>query len=122
MARMLITGARDGLGRVTGIRAAIASLTVLPAVTLASCAVGPDHRPAPVALGGFHNAAAVDARNVAAPAPALDRWWMGFGDPVLTRIVERALEQNLDLAAALARGDQARAAARRAGAALLPAT
>jgi hypothetical protein len=42
---------------------------------------------------------------------------IGFGDPVLTSVVERALEQNLDLAAALARVDQARAAARGAGAA-----
>ena len=73
-----------------------------------------------MALGRFHNAAAVDARNAAAPAPPLDRWWTGFCDPVLTSIVERALEQNLDLASALARVDQARAAARDAGAALLP--
>ncbi|PYP80970.1 MAG: RND transporter, partial [Gemmatimonadetes bacterium] len=101
-------------------RTAIASLGILHAVTLASCAVGPDYRATPVVLGGFHNASAVKARSAAAPAPPLDRWWTGFGDPVLTSIVERAVEQNLDLAAALARVDQARAAARRAGAALLP--
>src|SRR5438093_7413690 len=116
----ILTGASDGLGRATGIRTAIASLGILHAVTLASCAVGPDYRATPVVLGGFHNASAVEARSAAAPAPPLDRWWTGFGDPVLTSIVERAVEQNLDLAAALARVDQARAAARRAGAALLP--
>lgn len=98
----------------------IAVLGILHALTLASCAVGPDYRPAPMAVGGFHNASAVEARSAAAPSPPLDRWWTGFGDPLLTRIVERALEQNLDLAAALARVDQARAAARGAGAALLP--
>jgi NodT family efflux transporter outer membrane factor (OMF) lipoprotein len=38
----------------------------------------------------------------------------------LTRIVQRALEQNLDLRAALARVDQARAMAREAGAQVLP--
>jgi len=102
------------------VRTTIAVLGMLHAVTLASCAVGPDYRPASMALSGFHNASAVEATSGAAPAPPLDRWWTGFGDPVLTRIVERALEQNLDLAAALARVDQARAAARRAGAALLP--
>ena len=74
----------------------------------------------PLALGRFHKPSAVDARNAAAPSPPLDRWWTGFCDPVLTSIVERALEQNLDLASALARVDQARAAARDAGAALLP--
>ena len=116
----ILTGASDGLGRATGIRTAIASLGILHAVTLASCAVGPDYRATPVVLGGFHNASAVEARSAAAPAPPLDRWWTGFGDPVLTSIVERAVEQNLDLAGALARVDQARAAARRAGAALLP--
>jgi len=70
-------------------------------------------------LGTFHNAAAVDARK-AEVTPPIDRWWNGFHDPVLDGIVERALAENLDLAAALARVDQARAAARRAGAELLP--
>jgi NodT family efflux transporter outer membrane factor (OMF) lipoprotein len=73
-------------------------------------------------LGTFHNAAAVDARKTVEPSPPIDRWWTGFRDPVLSGIVERALIQNLDLAAALARVDQARAAARRAGAELLPTT
>jgi NodT family efflux transporter outer membrane factor (OMF) lipoprotein len=102
------------------VRILIACLGMLNAVTLMGCAVGPDYRPAPLALRRFHNASAVEARTTAAPAPPLDRWWTGFGDPVLTSIVERALDQNLDLAAALARVDQARAAARGAGAALLP--
>ena len=39
---------------------------------------------------------------------------------MLSRIVQRARDQNLDLAAALARVQQARAAAREAGAQLLP--
>ncbi|MFX8156764.1 TolC family protein, partial [Acinetobacter baumannii] len=41
-------------------------------------------------------------------------------DPALTRIIQRALDQNLDLAASIARVDQARAAAAHAGAQLLP--
>ena len=102
------------------VQTACALLWISCATTLASCAVGPDYHPVPLALGSFHNAAAIDARSAAAPAPPLDRWWIGFGDPALTSIVERTLEQNLDLAAALARVDQARAAARGAGAALLP--
>jgi NodT family efflux transporter outer membrane factor (OMF) lipoprotein len=50
----------------------------------------------------------------------LDNWWTGFHDPLLERIVEGALQENLDLKAALARTEQARAAAREAGARLLP--
>ena len=51
-----------------------------------------------------------------ASAPALDTWWEGFGDPELTRILQRALDQNLDLAASLTRVEQARATAKEAGA------
>jgi NodT family efflux transporter outer membrane factor (OMF) lipoprotein len=50
------------------------------------------------------------------PAPSLDTWWAGFQDAELTKIVQRALDQNLDLAASFARVEQARAAAREAGA------
>lgn len=50
----------------------------------------------------------------------LARWWTGFGDPQLTRLVDQALAGNPDMAAAQARIDQARAQARVAEAALLP--
>ena len=45
---------------------------------------------------------------------------VGFNDPMLVTVVQRALNQNLDLDAALARVRQARAAASGAGAELLP--
>jgi NodT family efflux transporter outer membrane factor (OMF) lipoprotein len=93
-------------------------LVVLAA--LSGCAVGPTYRePAPT-LGDFHTAAASEARATSAPAPTLDTWWDGFNDPLLTSIVQQARRQNLDLAAALARVQQARAAARETGAQLLP--
>ncbi len=47
-------------------------------------------------------------------------WWSGFGDPILARYVELAMEQNLDLAQATARVTQARAGLGAANAALLP--
>jgi len=87
---------------------------------LDGCAVGPDY-PEPISnLMNFHSADAVASRAATAPAPQLDRWWEGFNDSELTRIIHRALAQNLDLAAALARVQQARAAADGAGAQLLP--
>ncbi|NKF22379.1 efflux transporter outer membrane subunit [Solimonas sp. C16B3] len=53
-------------------------------------------------------------------AAAAPDWWSGFGDPVLVDLIETALRQNTDMAAAVARVDQARAQARAAAAGLWP--
>ena len=90
--------------------------SVLLSLALEACAVGPNYKPPVTQLAPFHNRAPVSM----AAAPSLDRWWTGFNDPMLLTIVQRALDQNLDLAAALARVQQARAAASGAGAQLLP--
>ena len=100
--------------------AALASLSLFSQLCVSGCAVGPSYRKPPTTLEKFHSANAVETRPTSAPAPALETWWEGFNDPVLSRLVQRARDQNLDLAAALARVQQARAAAREAGAQLLP--
>jgi NodT family efflux transporter outer membrane factor (OMF) lipoprotein len=114
---------RDPLARTAGVAAGrggrgfglVGSLAF--ALVAAGCEVGPQYKGPPAQdFAQFHNAAPA----AGAPAPPLDSWWTGFNDPVLTRIVSRALNENLDLAAAMARVDQARAAAREAGARLLP--
>ncbi len=89
---------------------------------LSGCAAGPNYTPpaAPQARTFLNGPAAV-ARVADHPAPDLKAWWTGFGDPELTSLVGRALDQNLDLAQAEARVQQARAQARSAGANLLPA-
>lgn len=81
---------------------------VLGSALLTACAVGPDYRaPPPVDIGeGW-------AQPVA-PAPAsasvdLARWWASLGDPVLERLIDTALAQNIDLRHAYARIDEARA-------------
>src|SRR5882672_656352 len=83
-------------------------------VALSACAVGPDYH-APISrLESFKNAPAAHER-VASPSVTLDAWWVGFDDPVLTQIIRRALDQNLDLVASLARvGKLGRRRARRA--------
>ncbi|MGY4664161.1 NodT family efflux transporter outer membrane factor (OMF) lipoprotein [Pseudomonas chlororaphis] len=87
---------------------------------MAGCAVGPDYqRPHPPLLDRYLGQSAVEQRPVATPA-SLVAWWEGFGDPVLTDFVSKALEQNLDLAQASARVTQARAGLGAANAALLP--
>ena len=99
-------------------RTAAASLVL--AASVAACAVGPDYTAPSTDLTPFHNLEAVNTRQTATPAPPLDRWWTGFNDPLLVTVVQRSLDQNLDLAASLARVQQARAVASAAGAQLLP--
>lgn len=86
--------------------------------TLTACAVGPSYQRPNVALPeAFRKGEHI----VANPARTLDvTWWEGFHDPVLSQVIQRTLDQNLDLAAAAARVSEARAAAELAGAALLP--
>ncbi|WP_150791301.1 efflux transporter outer membrane subunit [Pandoraea iniqua] len=107
------------------------ALLAMAVSALAGCAVGPDYAPPAADLPAqFANSALLTQRDAdrksadgttgATVAPALDEWWVGFHDPVLTGIVQQALAQNLDLQAAMARVEQARAQARQAGAQRLP--
>jgi len=100
--------------------AALGSLSLFAQLCTSGCAVGPSYRRPATTLEDFHSVGVHAADPTRAPAPALEAWWDGFNDPMLSRIVQRARNQNLDLAAALARVQQARAAAREAGAQLLP--
>jgi NodT family efflux transporter outer membrane factor (OMF) lipoprotein len=88
---------------------------------LSGCAVGPDYQSPDIALSSrFLGQDRVAQREIRSNAD-LQAWWTGFDDPVLTRFITLALEQNLDIAQAAARVAQARASLRVADAALLPA-
>lgn len=50
----------------------------------------------------------------------LSNWWRGYRDPVLNRLIDRALAQSPTLQQAIARVDSARALARSEGSALFP--
>jgi len=95
-------------------------LLALSASLLAGCAVGPDYRPPEIALTPDYVGGARIANRQREDATDLRAWWMAFGDPLLTRYVGVALEQNLDIAQAGARVAQARAALRLSTSALLP--
>ena len=69
----------------------------------AGCVVGPRYSAPDVKLTPLYAAPAAAARSTTQPQAPLDDWWMGFGDSTLTSIVERVLQNNLDIAAALAR-------------------
>lgn len=111
-------------GRAMAWTAHVARLTSFSlAAAVAGCAVGPDYVAPAAQLQPFHHVPATPETSPtrqAPQAPPLDTWWTGFHDPMLVTIVQRALAQNLDLAAAFARVEQARAAAASAGAQLLP--
>ncbi|WP_404711985.1 efflux transporter outer membrane subunit [Sphingomonas sp. MMS24-J13] len=99
-------------------KSAFATLSL--SLALAGCAVGPDyHRPVAPVSGSFVAQPRVAERTAATPA-SLDTWWDGFQDPLLSDLVKRALQNNLDIAQAAARITQARASLRTANAALLP--
>ena len=101
------------------------ALSLALSLSLAGCVVGrhpvgPNYTRPVLTAAPFHNLAAAKAVKAKLPSPKLDAWWIGFDDPMLVTVVERALQQNLDLAAAFDRVTQARAAAAEAGAQLLP--
>lgn len=100
-------------------RLGLSGLLLSLILALDACAVGPDYKAPKTELAPFHNLAAVTGKTIAAPPP-LDQWWTGFYDPMLVNVVQRALAQNLDLAAAFARVREARAVASGSGAQLLP--
>jgi multidrug efflux system outer membrane protein len=84
---------------------------------LNACSVGPAYkRPDIAPPGKWHDSTGPDAATV---WPAAD-WWHGFGSPQLDQFINEAQLSNDDLAAAIARVQEADAQARIAGAALLP--
>lgn len=108
-------------GTIIAIRRHIAVTAIGSLALLGACAVGPDYRPltpAELSVPARFNAAAAEV--VAADQIDLARWWHGFGDPMLTTLVERGLAANLDIAQAGARLRQARASLRGARGARLP--
>jgi len=80
--------------------------TILTMTLLAGCAVGPDYQPAEIDPGtGWTRAGAAGAVSDA----DLAQWWRRFDDPTLDRLVETALDQNLDIREAAARVAEVRA-------------
>ena len=86
----------------------------LAAVLLAGCTVGPDYAEPPMA---------VPANYLEGPSGGQvewESWWRGFGDAQLSKLIDQALKQNLDIEMASARIREARAFERAAGAGASP--
>jgi NodT family efflux transporter outer membrane factor (OMF) lipoprotein len=94
-------------------------LSLAACAALGACTVGPNHvAPGIVLTPAYTRADAIDTSGDAGGDTAA--WWRRFDDPLLAGLVARAIADNPDVAVARARIDQSRAAARAAGAALLP--
>src|SRR5258708_5657903 len=95
-------------------------LLLFSAGLFAGCAVGPNYRAPEIALAPhFLGDASIANRNRQGPTD-FKAWWVAFEDPLLTRYIAVALEQNLDITQAGARVAQARASLRVSTSALLP--
>ena len=92
-------------------------LSLLSAVALTGCTVGPDYAPRSAAELGVPDAYSVTA---APTREDLTHWWTRFDDPVLGQLVEQAGAANTDVAQGLARLRQAREALVQSRANLLP--
>lgn len=74
------------------------------AVLMASCTVGPDYKSPDISFPKFWK-----QTSYVADLPVPDQWWTLFKDKTLTSLVDRALANNQDLKAGLARVETARA-------------
>jgi outer membrane protein, multidrug efflux system len=79
-------------------------LIPIAALALCSCTVGPDFQ-----LPGFSGGSRWKETQTTTATHLPDHWWRLFNDRELTRLIDRALAANNDLAAAKARFDTARA-------------
>jgi outer membrane protein, multidrug efflux system len=91
---------------VTGSAAATA---LAGAIGLCGCAVGPDYRRPQVATPPAYAEAASTQRTALSSGDAdISAWWTQFEDPILNRLIERALVDSLTLEAAASRIREAR--------------
>ncbi len=111
---MTLSRALSGLRRHG--RPGFAAFTVTITLTLAACTVGPTyHRPSIPPPAAW----TTPTPQAPQPWPSAD-WWHGFGSPQLDELMRESERANDDLAAAIARVDEAKAQVTIATAPLLP--
>ncbi len=96
------------------------SFALVIACVISGCAVGPEYvAPQINSKQQFVGQQEVTQRS-AAVQTALETWWQGYQDPLLTRLIQLALQQNLEITQAQSRIEQAKAGLSAANVALLP--
>lgn len=89
-------------------------LASLTAVLLSSCSMVPGYERPQTAVPAAWNGSGTGSAQMAR------EWWQSFGDPELDKLMATALNQNLDIRAALHRVEQSRAALKISGSSLIP--
>lgn len=101
-----------------GKRTYVGIFSVLPFVlVLGACAVGPDYMKPAIAVPARWSS---NERHQPIGKPNLAHWWTRLNDPVLSALIEEAVEGNLDVATAKARVREARATYRESVGSLYP--
>jgi len=90
-------------------RSGLAVIVSLYLMTVTGCLVGPDFKPPQTQVPDAWTETAT-VQPPAHPFQDLVHWWTTFNDPMLSSLVDRAIQSNLDLKLAQARIRQARAA------------
>ncbi len=103
----------------TMLRKRVLPLLVLTALCCGGCKTGPDYKTPEKAVPDKWSSLSPGAE-AATPALEAAAWWTTLNDPVLTSLIVRGVEKNLDLKLAGARIREARAARGIAAAGLLP--
>lgn len=88
-------------------RLLLAAAVIIPAFFGGGCAIGPDHVRPEIDLPAQWRPASTDGGVDGGILP--DNWWTLYRDETLNTLVSHALEHNHDLAAAMARIDEAKA-------------
>lgn len=87
-----------------------AALLMAAIVIFSGCSpVGPDYSKPDIATSGNWNSTLSRGLSNAEDPNLLSQWWSTFNDPMLTSLINRAVEGNLDLKRAQSRVRQARA-------------
>jgi NodT family efflux transporter outer membrane factor (OMF) lipoprotein len=106
---------------ICGVKGWIGLSSLVLAVALTGCAVGPEYfTPDAAVPASFSNPPAGKEAGPGGASPDLWQWWRSLRDPVLNELIASALENNLDLSIALDRLQQARLQLVAIGARALP--
>jgi multidrug efflux system outer membrane protein len=99
--------------RISAARSSEVAIGLVMAVALSGCAVGPEYqRPSAPVPTQFKESSAAAKQAAGTPAIAYKNWWLVFNDSTLNRLETDADSANQDIRVAVARVDQAEAAAR----------
>jgi multidrug efflux system outer membrane protein len=99
--------------RVSTWRSGATAIGLAMVMVLSGCSVGPKYqRPSAPVPTQFKESSAPASQGTGTPSIAYNNWWLVFNDPTLNRLENEADAANQDIRVAVARVDQAEAAAR----------